>query len=254
VITGAARGIGEFTSRVFHAEGANILLVDHPTMTTQLKQLYEELGGAQNHKVHMLSLDVTDPNAPLGLESYIRSVFPGYGLDVMVHNAGITRDKTFANMKLENFQSVINVNINAIAKIDEVLLKSNEIGESVSNSVMRHGGKIVCLSSISGIAGGFGQSNYSCTKAAVMGYVSSQAHLLAARGITVNAIAPGFIETEMTKAVPYFTRNVGRIISALQQPGYPVDIAEAILFLSSDASSGMSGTTIRVCGLNLVGA
>eukprot|EP00602_Paraphysomonas_sp_CaronLab_P002799 CAMPEP_0185026410 /NCGR_PEP_ID=MMETSP1103-20130426/10552_1 /TAXON_ID=36769 /ORGANISM="Paraphysomonas bandaiensis, Strain Caron Lab Isolate" /LENGTH=432 /DNA_ID=CAMNT_0027559979 /DNA_START=177 /DNA_END=1475 /DNA_ORIENTATION=- len=241
IVTGAARGIGECTARLFAAEGANVLLVDHPSMSTTLEALASELG------MDCLSMDVTVDDAPDVLYEGIKRTFEGSQIDVMVHNAGITRDKTFLKMTYDQFKQVVDVNLNAIVRIDDMLL-------SRSKGALTDGARMVYLSSIAGIAGGFGQSNYSCTKAAIMGYVSSLSKEVAIRGIGVNAVAPGFIETEMTKVVPFAVRNIGRRMNALSQGGYPVDIAEAILFLSCQASRGISGSTIRVCGMNRIGA
>ena len=118
---------------------------------------------------------------------------------------------------------------------------------------LRPGSKSVYLSSTSGLAGNFGQSNYSCSKAGIIGYVEALGASVDHHGIGVNAIAPGFIETEMTKKIPFVTRNVGRHMNALLQGGYPIDIAEAALFLSSPAAVGVNGNTLRVCGLHVVG-
>lgn len=243
VLTGAARGIGEYTARLFHAEGANLLLVDHPSMTERLKEFAGTLGCSYT------VLDVTDPNAANVLQEGINQAFGGGDnkkstIDVMVHNAGITKDKTFKNMPLASFEAVIDVNLASILRIDEMLL---------NGGVVDSGAKMVYLSSISGVAGAFGQTNYSASKAAVMGYVASLSAALAEKGISVNAVAPGFIETEMTQAIPFLTRNVARHMNSLLQGGHPVDIAETILFLSSPASAGLTGSTIRVCGGHMIG-
>jgi 3-oxoacyl-[acyl-carrier protein] reductase len=241
LLTGAAGGIGEYTARLFHSEGANLLLLDHPGAEKQLAALAEELSCAH------IALDITKEDSLEFLRDKLIRSFPSAKLDVVIHNAGITRDKTFLRMKQENFSSVIDVNLASIARIDDMLLNEK-------SPMLRRDSKMIYLSSISGVAGGFGQTNYSCSKAGLMGYVAAQAQNLHTAGINVNAVAPGFIETEMTKAVPFATRNVGRIMNSLMQPGYPVDIAEALLFLSTDASSGINGSTIRVCGQHLVGA
>ncbi|CAE7525073.1 fabG [Symbiodinium microadriaticum] len=241
VVTGAARGIGEYTARLYAAEGAQVLVVDHPAMEDHIKQLAEDIGGS------FLSLDVTDMESPTKLHSAIGNAFGDNRLDIMVHNAGITRDKTFSKMKEDNFRSVIDVNLGSIIRLDKMLL-------SHSKGVMQKGSRLVYLSSIAGIAGGFGQTNYACSKAGVMGYVSALSRETGIRGIGVNAVAPGFIETEMTAAIPFLVRNVGRRMNAMQQGGLPADIAEAVLFLSSQAAEGLNGHTLRVCGLHRVGA
>ncbi len=169
--------------------------------------------------------------------------------DIVIHNAGITRDKTFLRMNDTQWSSVLDVNLSSIIRIDEMLFCR-------SKNILSSRGRVVYLSSIAGIAGGFGQTNYSCSKAGVMGYVAARAAELSASAskIGVNAIAPGFIETEMTKAIPFMIRNIGRRMNALNQGGYPADIAETALFLSSEASRAMNGITLRVCGKHRVGA
>jgi len=167
------------------------------------------------------------------------------GLDIVVHNAGVTRDKTLANMTPVQWDLVMAINFGAIAEIDEALLDSG---------ALRQAGRIVCLSSISGIAGNFGQSNYATSKAALIGYVAALAPLVAGQGITVNAVAPGFIETPMTKKIPLFTREAGRRMNSLSQGGRPRDVAELVCFLTSPGAAGISGNTIRVCGQALLGA
>lgn len=208
--------------------------------------IQSELGGKY------LPMDVTNERSPELLHQSISESFQptssnGSLLDIVVHNAGITRDKTFNKMKEDQFRSVIDVNLASILRLDEMLLCRK-------NLIMGHGSRLVYLSSIAGIAGGFGQTNYACSKAGVVGYVASRAKEVAAWGIGVNAIAPGFIETEMTKAIPFAIRNVGRRMNALNQGGYPADIAEAAVFLSSPASEALNGVTMRVCGKHRVGA
>src|SRR5262249_33489382 len=145
------------------------------------------------------------------------------GLDVLVHNAGITRDKTLARMKPEQWDQAIEVNLAAIARIDEALL----------GQVLRDRGRVVYLSSVAGLAGNVGQTNYAASKAAVATYARRLAAQLGPRGIAVNAVAPGFIETRLTAAIPMFIREAGRRLSALGQGGLPQDVAEVITFLST---------------------
>ena len=166
-------------------------------------------------------------------------------LDIVVHNAGVTRDKTLANMKEHLWDMVLSINLGAILAIDEVLL-----GDKVIND----GGRIVCLSSIGGIAGNMGQTNYGATKAGLIGYVAAQSAEQAKRGITVNAVAPGFIETRMTAEMPFMIREAGRRMNSLSQGGHPEDVAELIKFLSTPGAVGITGQTIRVCGQSLIGA
>ncbi|CAM9395528.1 unnamed protein product [Ectocarpus fasciculatus] len=238
VLTGASRGIGAYTAKLFSAEGADLLLVDHPSMEKTLSGFAATLG------CKSVSLDVADAGSPAALKSSILKAFGDHHMDVVVHNAGITRDKSYKKMSAEGFKDVIDVNLSSIIRMDDMLF----------SDCFKAGSRAVYLSSISGIAGTFGQTNYGCSKAGVVGYVASLGASVQSHGIGVNAVAPGFIETEMTGKIPLLTRNVGRHMNALLQGGFPVDVAEAILFLSTPAAAGVNGNTLRVCGNHLLGA
>ncbi|WP_374508857.1 3-oxoacyl-ACP reductase [Niveibacterium sp.] len=237
VVTGAARGIGAATAQRLAEEGARVVCVDVAAARDALYETAARVGGLP------LVLDIAAHDAPSTLAAFLRDKTGG--VDVVVHNAGITRDKTLANMKPELWDAVMAVNFAAIAAIDTALL---------AGKVLHDGGRIVCLSSVSGVAGNFGQTNYATSKAAVIGYVAAQAPLLAPRGISINAVAPGFIETPMTARIPLMTREAGRRLNALSQGGLPRDVAELITFLALPSSAGLSGNTVRVCGLALIGA
>jgi 3-oxoacyl-[acyl-carrier protein] reductase len=237
LVTGAARGIGAATARRLAEEGARVVCVDRPQGDGALEAAARALDGVA------LALDVADAAAPRQLSAFLGQHFGG--VDVLVHNAGITRDKTLANMRPEQWDAVSSVNLGAITAIDERL-----IGEAL----LRDEGRIVCLSSLSGIAGNFGQANYATSKAALIGYVAARAAGLAPRGICVNAVAPGFIETAMTGAMPFLRRELGRRMSSLSQGGMPEDVAELIAFLASPGASGVTGATIRICGQGWLGA
>ena len=237
LVTGAARGIGLATAQRLAQEGAKVVCVDVPQASAELSAAAGAIGGAA------LALDITAADAPQKIADYVNGQFGG--VDVVVHNAGITRDRTLANMPEHHWQQVVNVNFAAIVAIDEALM---------SNGALRDEGRVICLSSISGVAGNYGQSNYGATKAALIGYVAARAGELASRGITINAVAPGFIETPMTDAMPFATREVGKRLNSIKQGGKPRDVAELITFLSTPAVYGVTGNTIRVCGQGLVGA
>jgi 3-oxoacyl-[acyl-carrier protein] reductase len=166
-------------------------------------------------------------------------------VDIVVHNAGITRDKTLARMSVEQWSSVLSVNLLAPVRVTDALL---------SASLLPAGGRVVAVSSISGIAGNRGQTNYATSKAGVIGFVSSSAAGLAERGITVNGVAPGFIETRLTAAMPLAVREAGRRMNSLAQGGLPVDVAETIAWLAGPGSAGVTGQVVRVCGQSLLGA
>lgn len=236
LVTGAARGIGEATARVLAREGARVVVMDRPAELDAARAVAAAVGGTA------VGCDVTDPAAAESVLAHLREAHGG-ALDIVVHNAGVTRDKTLANMSPEAWDLVIAINLGGLIRLNEALLPA-----------LRDGGRIVALSSIGGIGGNFGQTNYAATKAGVIGYVRALGPALAGRGVTVNAIAPGFIETQMTAAIPATTREVARRMCSLSQGGQPQDIAEAVAFLASPGAGGVNGQFLRVCGGNYVGA
>jgi 3-oxoacyl-[acyl-carrier protein] reductase len=237
VVTGAARGIGAAIARVLARDGASVVVADLPAAGESLAKVANTIGGTA------LQLDIASPDAPEQLIGYVTERFGG--VDIVIHNAGITRDKLLANMKPEAWDPVIAVNLESQLRVNAALL---------SSGALRSGGRVVCLASTSGIAGNRGQTNYAASKAGVIGMVRASAASFAEQGATINAIAPGFIDTDMTHAIPFATREVARRISSLQQAGLPVDVAEAIAFLSQSAAGGVNGQVLRVCGQNMVGA
>jgi 3-oxoacyl-[acyl-carrier protein] reductase len=237
VVTGASRGIGEQIARVLHRDGAKILGIDVPQAASELQAVTRELDG--DH----LTLDITTKDAPQRIARFVKDTYGG--VDVVVHNAGITRDKLLVNMDPSRWGPVIEVNIAAQLRINEALLASGHF---------RSAPRIVSVASTSGIAGNRGQTNYAASKGGVMGMVRATAPLLGQYGGSINAVAPGFIETEMTARIPFATREIARRLNSLQQGGQPADVAEAISFLAGDAAGGISGEVLRVCGQNLVGA
>ena len=237
LVTGAARGIGAATAARLAEEGARLICLDVAADRDGLYEIATRVGGMP------LVADISDLATPDHVAEFLLRKCAG--LDVLVHNAGITRDRTLANMSEDFWDRVIAVNFAAIAALDEVLL---------GRGVLRSEGRIICLSSMAGIAGNFGQTNYAASKAALIGYVTALAGRVAAQGITVNAVAPGFIETRMTERMPLVRRELGRRISSLAQGGQPRDVAELITFLATPGACGVTGNTLRVCGQNLLGA
>jgi 3-oxoacyl-[acyl-carrier protein] reductase len=237
VVTGAARGIGAAIAETLARDGAKVVAVDVPAAGEALSAVANRIGGTA------LQLDITAPDAAQRLLGHVRE---RHGLvDVVVHNAGITRDKLLANMDADRWNAVLTVNLRAQLAINDALLTGGELGPT---------GRIVCIASTSGIAGNRGQTNYAASKAGVIGMVRALAPRLADRGATINAVAPGFIETEMTAKMPLGTREAGRRINSLRQGGLPVDVAETVAWLGSAASGGVNGQVVRVCGQSLVGA
>ncbi|HSL37994.1 MAG TPA: 3-oxoacyl-ACP reductase [Arthrobacter sp.] len=237
VVTGAARGIGAAIARTLYRDGATLVVVDIPAAGDHLAAVANEVHGTA------LQLDISREDA--GQRIIDHAVERHGGLDIVIHNAGITRDKLLANMDQGRWNSVIAVNIAAQLRINEALLASEHF---------RNSPRIVSVASTSGIAGNRGQTNYAASKGGVMGMVRATAPLIGSHGGSINAVAPGFIETEMTAKIPFATREIARRLNSLQQGGQPGDVAETIAFLASDAAGGISGEVLRVCGQNLVGA
>ena len=239
VVTGAARGIGAVVARTLARDGARVVCLDVPGQGGELRVVAGQSGG------EALELDITAEDADRVLAEHLREHHGG--ADVVVHNAGITRDRTLGRMDAGWWDSVLAVNLTAVERLTARLLDP-------ADPVLRPDGRIVCVSSISGIAGNVGQTNYAASKAGLIGLVQALAPSAAERGITVNAVAPGFIETRMTAAVPLLVREAGRRMNSLRQGGQPVDVAEAIAYLASPGSGGVNGQVLRVGGQSLLGA
>jgi 3-oxoacyl-[acyl-carrier protein] reductase len=237
VVTGASRGIGAAIATVLARDGAHVLCVDIPAQGQDLAAVANAVGGSA------LALDITTAEAPATLTAHLAE---RHGrVDVVVHNAGITRDKTLARMKREQWDAVLDVNLSAQERLNDALLDGDLVGA---------GARLVGVSSIGGIAGNRGQTNYGASKAGVIGIVDALAPELAQRGATINAVAPGFIETQMTAAMPLVVREAGRRMNSLAQGGLPIDVAETIAWFASPASGGVNGNVVRVCGQSLIGA
>jgi len=240
VVTGAARGIGAAIARTLARDGASIVAVDIPAAGESLAAVANEVGGTA------VQLDITAADAGAIVARHVAG--RGESLYGVVHCAGITRDKMLVNTDADRWGSVLDVNLVAQMRINEVLLDP-----AVAGSVT-DGGRIIGIASTSGLAGNKGQANYAASKAGVVGLVEAMAPDLASRSITVNAVAPGFIETAMTARIPFVQREIFRRTNSLSQGGHPEDVAETIGYLLDPASGGVNGQVVRVCGQNLVGA
>ena len=236
-MTGAARGIRAEIARVLARDGATVVAVDVPSAGDALAKVANEVRGTA------LQLDVTADDA--GSRIVEHATTRHGGLDVVVHNAGITRDKLFVNMDDDRWRSVMEVNLRSVLRMNDAILGEGGLAD---------GGRIVCVASIAGIAGNRGQTNYGASKAGVIGLVTALSRQVAGRGITVNAVAPGFIETEMTARIPFATREIGRRMNSLQQGGHPKDVAETIAWFAQPGSAAVTGQVVRVCGQSLLGA
>jgi 3-oxoacyl-[acyl-carrier protein] reductase len=235
LVTGAARGIGEAVAETLARDGARVVVLDVPRAEEDAHRVAERLGGTA------LALDITAADAG----ERIAAALPA-GLDVLIHNAGVTRDRRLVNMPADRWSSVLDVNLASVLRTTDALL---------AEGALRPGGRIVATASIAGLAGNAGQTNYGASKAGVAGLVRALApRALAEHGVTVNAVAPGFIETRMTAAVPLFIREAGRRMNSLAQGGLPVDVAETTAWLAHPASGAVNGQVVRVCGQSLLGA
>ncbi|MFF1358137.1 3-oxoacyl-ACP reductase [Streptomyces sp. NPDC058297] len=234
LVTGAARGIGEAVAEVLARDGAHLILLDVPSAQADLDALAARLDATA------LPLDITSPDAA----ERIADAVPA--LDTLVHNAGITRDRTLAKMPADRWATVLDVNLASVLTTTDALLKAGTLSR---------GGRIVATASIAGLAGNAGQTNYAASKAGIAGLTRALApKALAEHGVTVNAVAPGFIETKMTAAVPLFIREAGRRMNSLGQGGLPVDVAETTAWFAHPASGAVNGQVVRVCGQSLLGA
>jgi 3-oxoacyl-[acyl-carrier protein] reductase len=235
LVTGAARGIGAAVAETLAGQGAQVVVLDVPQAEDAARRAAERLGGTA------LALDITAADAG----ERIAAALPG-GLDILIHNAGVTRDRRLVNMPAERWASVLDVNLASVLRTTDALLAAGAVNR---------GGRIVATASIAGLAGNAGQTNYGASKAGIVGLVRSLApRALAGHGVTVNAVAPGFIETKMTAAVPLFIREAGRRMNSLAQGGLPVDVARTTAWLAHPASGAVNGQVVRVCGQSLLGA
>jgi len=237
LVTGASRGIGAAIASTLARDGAHVVGLDVPALADDLDAVTKGIAGSA------LTLDITTPEAPQAIVDHLRGTHGG--VDIVVHNAGITRDKMIAAMSADQWQGVLSVNLSSEEAINDALLESG---------VLNNGARIVCTASISGIAGNNGQTNYAASKAGVIGMVQALAPVVAKQDATINAVAPGFIETQMTAKVPIAIRQAGRLMSSLSQGGLPIDVAETVAWFASPGSGGVNGNVVRVCGQALLGA
>ncbi|MFT4050141.1 MAG: 3-oxoacyl-ACP reductase [Solirubrobacterales bacterium] len=237
LVTGASRGIGAAISETLARDGAHVVGLDIPPLKEDLEKLMAKLGGSS------IVEDITAAEAPSVIADFLDEHHNG--VDIVVHNAGVTKDKTLGRMDEDKWSVLMDINLSSEERIND---------ELASRQLVKANGRIICVSSMSGIAGGAGQTNYSTSKAGVIGLVQSTAPEWAKHNVTINAVAPGFIETQMTAAMPLGPREVGRRMNSMQQGGLPVDVAEGIAWYASPASTGLTGNVVRVCGQMLIGA
>ncbi|MCK5487134.1 MAG: 3-oxoacyl-[acyl-carrier-protein] reductase [Desulfobacterales bacterium] len=231
MVTGGAAGIGRVTAENFAKEGARIAICDvNP-------EAGETAAKALGPEASFEKVDVADST---GVSSWVEGVFEKYGqIDVLVNNAGITRDSLIMRMKEADWDAVIGVNLksafNCIKAVSKIMVKQRS-------------GRIINLASVVGVMGNPGQANYVASKAGMIGLTKTVAKELGARGITVNAVAPGFIETDMTEVLSDKVREAMLSMIPLQRAGTPQDVADTITFLASDRAAYITGQVIHVTG------
>ena len=235
LVTGAGRGIGRAIAIALAKEGAEVIVNYNGSeeRAKEVKQTIEENGG----KASIYKCNVSDFTA---CEAMIKEIVKEHGhLDILVNNAGITKDGLIMKMKEEDFDSVLNVNLKGTF---------NTIRHSARQMLKQRSGKIINISSVSGILGNVGQANYAASKAGVIGLTKTMARELGSRGITVNAIAPGFVDTEMTEVLSEEIRENACRQIILGRFGKPEDIANTAVFLASDKADYITGQVISVDG------
>ncbi len=232
-ITGAGKGIGKAVASLFAEEGATVFLID---ILNEVNEVADEIRG-QNLKAESFVVDVRDRQK---LQSLVESIISQHGkIDILINNAGIIRDRTFLKMSDDEWHDVMDINLNSVFTITKLILPHmKESGY----------GRIVSASSINGYVGTFGQTNYSSSKAAIIGFTKSLAKEVGKYGITVNAVAPGFIQTDMTASMPAAVIEAGMAAIPVGRAGQPEDVAHAYLFLASREAGFVNGEILNVNG------
>ena len=234
IVTGSAQGLGWETAKRFLAEGAKVAIADYRTEGVQ--ERIDEIPGANDHAI-VLKVDVADQES---VQNMVQAVIDRFGrIDILINNAGITKDAMLKKMEAEDFKKVIDVNLTGIFYCTQAVAAHMEKNMS---------GKIINTSSVSGVYGNVGQTNYAAAKAGVIGMTKTWAKELGRKGINVNAVAPGFIETPMITTVPEQVISRLKEQIPLKRLGKPADIANAYLFLASDEADYINGATIHVDG------
>lgn len=234
LVTGASRGIGQAILHTLASQGATVI------GTATREQGAAEIGrvlAAAGFKGEGLVLDVTDPGQ---IERAIEHILGRHGrIDILVNNAGITRDNLLVRMKDDEWAAIIETNLTSVFRLSRAVLKP---------MMKARYGRIISITSVVGVSGNAGQTNYAAAKAGIIGFSKSLAQEVGSRGITVNCVAPGFIDTDMTRALPEAQRQKLLERIPLGRLGSTEDIAHAVAFLASDAAGYITGATLHVNG------
>ncbi len=233
LITGASGGIGGAIAGALHGRGATVILSG--TRVDALEAVVAALGG---ERAHVVPVDLRQPEAPQTLVTEAEAASGG-GLDILVANAGLTRDGLALRMKDEDWQTVLDVNLTATFRLFKAALRG---------MMKRRHGRLVGISSVVGLTGNPGQTNYAASKAGMVGMVKSLAQEVAQRGITANCVAPGMITTAMTDALTDDQKRMMQDRIPMQEPGTPEDVAAAVLYLCADEARYVTGQTLHVNG------
>jgi 3-oxoacyl-[acyl-carrier protein] reductase len=233
LVTGASRGIGRAIAQRLAAHGALVVAV---ARAGNAQSVVDDIGAAGG-KAEAASADVTDPGAA---QRVVSDALERHGrVDILVNNAGITRDQLMLRMKRDDWDAVIATNLTGAFALTQAALKP---------MIKQRAGRIVCISSVVGQSGNAGQANYAASKAGLIGFAKAVALEVASRGITVNVVAPGMIETDMTRAMTASAREEWASKIPLGRLGTPDDVASAVCFLASDEASYITGHVLSVNG------
>ncbi|MCK9216555.1 MAG: 3-oxoacyl-[acyl-carrier-protein] reductase [Firmicutes bacterium] len=239
IVTGASRGIGKAIAIKLAKEGANIAInySVNDNAALEVANVVEKLGV----KAIVKKADVSKLSE---VEGFVNTVLNELGsIDILVNNAGITRDNLLIRMSEDDFDQVMQINLKGVFNFTKTVSRV---------MIKQRTGKIINISSVVGITGNAGQSNYAASKSAVIGFTKSIAKELASRYINVNAIAPGFIETDMTSVIPEKMKEQMKAAIPLKRPGKPEDVANAVLFLAGNQSDYITGQVINIDGGMLI--